>query len=116
MTPLNDAVHDVTGIVFLVGAKSLTKGQDNMVSLDEFSYYKRLSELCNLPLMKAINQSTRQKLTGLMSLFKAPMKSVRVTCSFSALSMSTSTVDVAWNTIRFSLDLSNVYYESTVYA
>ncbi len=47
MTPLNDAVHDVTGIVFLVGAKSLTKGQDNMVSLDEFSYYKRLSELCN---------------------------------------------------------------------
>lgn len=60
-----------------------------------------------LLLMKAINHSTRQKLTGLMSLFKDVMKSVRVTCSFSARSMSTSTVDVAWNSIRFSLDLSN---------
>ena len=80
VAPLDDAVHDVTGVVLLVGAECL---EDHRAMLRPAAVAHGLTS-CTLGIR-----------TGLMSLLRDPMKSALVTCSFSARSMSTSTVDVA---------------------
>lgn len=79
VAPLDDAVHDVAGIILLVRSERLRGAR---VRTGPSTAQKDCGQSETL-------------LTGLMSLLSDPMKSARVTCSFSARSMSTSTVDVA---------------------
>lgn len=91
VAPLDDAVHDVAGVVLLVGAESLRgkKGRTQKKA-------KQTTVMQRLSLITTNGVVWEGRLrTGLMSLLREPMKSALVTCSFSARSMSTSTVDVA---------------------
>lgn len=78
IAPFDDAIHNVAGVVLLVGAERLGGEGGNVYGLQHYVWV-----------------NTHQVHTGLMSLLRDPMKSALVTCSFSARSISTSTVDVA---------------------
>lgn len=93
VAPFDDAVHDIAGIVFLICTECLSiKFEWWLALFDTFSYFMDHNDFTWHDPLKLH--------TGLMSLLRDPKKSALVTCSFSARSMSTSTVDVAWRRTR----------------
>lgn len=102
VAPFDDAVHDVVGVILLVCTKRLGGGGGGRGQNHEGVFRIVLCHFLNhRVIVYSVPGDIGGRLlrelvhTGFMSLLRDPLKSSLVTCSFSALSMSTSTVDVA---------------------
>lgn len=103
VSPLNDAIHNVACIVFLVSSKGLKRCDTTVCHL---TYYRNsMAQQANKQGFNyldgdhsegPVSAVKRKLLTGFISFSRDVKKSTLVTCRRSAFSMSTSTLVVAY--------------------